>query len=117
MDRFKLEDAIMAAEQVQQDLALLHEAIVDWRQPLSEDELCNYIMGIEYVAKLRQAKLWDVFTREFELDDYRPEAQQSWTEELFEDNELDVERELSGCDSGLNQVDELHIPECIRKEA
>jgi len=117
MDRFNLEDAILAAEQVQHDLRLLQEAITDWPEYPTEDELCNYIMGIEYVTKLRQAKLWDVFKREFELDEYRNRNWRQEVEEEFEDSELDLERELSGCDSGLNQIDELHIPECIRKEA
>lgn len=120
MNRFNLEDAIMAAEQVQHDLALLHEAVLDWPEAMSDDELSNYIAGIESVTKLRQAKLWDVFKREFELDEYRP-VRKSWTEDLFEDSELDVERELSGCDSGLNNCDDCdscpNIPNFIKKDA
>ena len=112
MDRFKLEDAILAAEQVQNDLALLQEAVLDWPTRMSEDELCNYIMGIEYTTKLRQAKLWDVFKREFQLDEYRPRSTS------FEDNELDLESDFEDGCTGCDDHDLCtKIPNFIKKDA
>lgn len=69
MDRFDLEQAIFDADMTA-DLKMAFERHCDG-QPMSQDEVDNLLMGLWQVSQMRQWKLWDVFTRTYELDQYR----------------------------------------------
>lgn len=68
MDRFDLEQAIFDADMTT-DLKTAFERHCDG-QPMSQDEVDNLLMGLWQVSQMRQWKLWDVFCRVFELDEY-----------------------------------------------
>jgi hypothetical protein len=38
---------------------------------MAQDDVDNMLMGLWQVSLLRQWRLWDTYTREFELDQYR----------------------------------------------
>ena len=68
-DRFKLEQAIYDAD-ITRDLEITFERFCDG-PIMSEDDGVNTVMALWQISKLRQWKLWDTYTREFELDNYR----------------------------------------------
>lgn len=68
-DVTKLEEAISMAD-ISRDINLFLKKYLDNPKPLSEDEVSNYLMGLEYTARLRWENLWEVFCREFRLDHY-----------------------------------------------
>lgn len=68
MDRFDLEQAIFDADMTN-DLKIAFERHCDG-QPMSQDEVDNMLMALWQMSALRQWKLWDVFCRVFELDEY-----------------------------------------------
>lgn len=68
MDRFELEQAIMESDMTA-DLKMAFERHCDG-SVMSQDEVDNMLMALWQVSALRQWKLWDVFCRVFELDEY-----------------------------------------------
>jgi hypothetical protein len=73
-DRFELEQAIMESDMTN-DLKTAFERHCDG-QPMSQDEVDNLLMGLWQVSQMRQWKLWDTFTRVYQLDDYRTMKEQ-----------------------------------------
>jgi hypothetical protein len=75
MDRFDLEQAIFDADMTN-DLKTAFERHCDG-SVMSQDEVDNMLMALWQMSALRQWKLWDVFCRVFELDEYskNPEVQ------------------------------------------
>lgn len=71
--RFDLEEAIMNVQATESDLQAFLEMYMDRPEPLSEDQVANYIMGIQNVLNLRCEKLWETFCAVFELDHHAPE--------------------------------------------
>lgn len=69
-DRFNLEEDIMSCWGVTNDLDLLHEALLDLPEPLTEDEMSNYIMGLRSMYDLKFQRLWDTFLQANKLDIY-----------------------------------------------
>jgi hypothetical protein len=67
-DRFKLEEAILQADMTN-DLKLLFERHCDG-PVMTQDEVDNMLMAVWHMSKLRWDMLWDVYLREFELDQY-----------------------------------------------
>lgn len=67
-DRFKLEDAIYKTD-MSEDIGMLMKQYLDGPK-MTEDQLANHLMGLEYMAKLRWQNLFDVFTEQFKLDSY-----------------------------------------------
>ena len=57
MDRFDLEQAIMACWTTKDDIKLFAEKSYD----LSEDELLNGLIGLEHIHNLRCEKVFDIF--------------------------------------------------------
>lgn len=105
-NRFNLEDAILAARQIEEDLDMLSKALMDWpNQQMDENDIHNYVFGIQMVTKLRNENLWQTFKKEFELDEYRPAAH--YTDEW--DEYLDDEDD--------NQTGDLPIPSFLREDA
>ena len=69
VDRFKLEQAIYDADMTT-DLRTAFERHCDG-PVMAQDDVDNMLMGLWQVSLLRQWRLWDTYTREFELDQYR----------------------------------------------
>lgn len=59
--RFDLEHDIMGAWKIIDDIKLLTEAISERPIPMSEDELTNYLLGLECIYQLRFEKLFKTF--------------------------------------------------------
>jgi hypothetical protein len=70
-NRFDLEQDILAIHSVKDDLRTLQELILDRPEPLTEDELSNHVMAIEYTLDLKLNKLWDTFCQTYKVDKYR----------------------------------------------
>jgi hypothetical protein len=59
MDRFDLEQAIMACWSTKEDIRLISENIME--KNLSEDEIANSLIGIEAIHDMRVQKVFDIF--------------------------------------------------------
>lgn len=70
--RFDLENDILRMGHVSDDINTLITLVLDGPEPLDEDTLANYLMGIEYTLRLREQALWDTYKRIFLLDEYKP---------------------------------------------
>lgn len=68
-NRFKIEEAIYQADMTD-DLRMLFERHCDG-PVMTQDEVDNMLMAVWQLSKLRSEMLWDVYVREFELDQYR----------------------------------------------
>jgi hypothetical protein len=72
MDRFDIEQAIMAVWSTDQDIDNLLWQLMDSTEgPMSEDELANYLIGINQILRVRCERLFDVYCQTFKLDHYR----------------------------------------------
>ena len=69
-DRFYVEDCIQQVETTVQDIDTLIERYVDRPDPLSEDEMWNYLEGIKCVLKLRVDALWNAHRQREHIDGY-----------------------------------------------
>jgi hypothetical protein len=64
MDRFDIEQAIMAVWSTDQDIdALLWRMEDSPNGPLSEDDLANYLLAIKHTLNLRCERLFDVYCK------------------------------------------------------
>lgn len=59
MDRFDLEEAIMACWSTKEDIKLISESVLE--KKLSEDEVLNALIGLEAIHDMRTQKLFDIF--------------------------------------------------------
>jgi hypothetical protein len=72
MDRFDIEQAIMAVWSTDQDIDNLLWKLMDSPEgPMSEDDLANYLIGINQILRVRCERLFDVYCKTFKLDHYR----------------------------------------------
>lgn len=72
--RFDLEQDICSIHDCIEDLKRLQWKLLDGPAgSMTEDEVANYLLGIEYTLRLRNEKLWDTFCAVFEVDHYAPE--------------------------------------------
>lgn len=95
-DYQKLEEAINAAD-VSRDIHLFLKKYLDSPQPLTEDEASNYLMGLEYMARLRWENLWEVFCQEFRLDHHAPRHAVKSSDDISIDlGGADLSTDLSG---------------------
>jgi len=62
MKPFNLEDLIMECWQVTSDIKLVYEEHLDAPKPMSEDELANILIGMEYMYQRKFERLF----REYE---------------------------------------------------
>ena len=65
-----LEDAIYLAWRTSDDLELFFKHHGDHPKPMTEDEVSNMIYGIKQIHDMRMEKLFDVFKRVHQLDEY-----------------------------------------------
>jgi hypothetical protein len=60
--RFELEEAIMRAWSITEDVQLVAEDTDNLSMnPADADELQNRLMGIQYISDLKMKKVWDIF--------------------------------------------------------
>ena len=57
----ELEDRIMDCWSVTSDIKLVYEEYLDSPEPMSEDELSNILIGIEYLYNRKFQRLWQAF--------------------------------------------------------
>jgi len=61
-NRFELEEAIMRAWSITEDVQLVAEDTDNLSMnPADADELQNRLMGIQYISDLKMKKVWDIF--------------------------------------------------------
>jgi hypothetical protein len=71
-DRFDLEQAIMNVWMVKDDIGTLHWLYIDGPEgPMSDDQVCNHLMALEYTLELKMQKLWDTFCAVNKIDNHR----------------------------------------------
>lgn len=70
MSHIDLEDAIYLAWRTSDDLDMFYRHHGDHPKPMTEDEVANMIYGIKQLHDMRMEKLFDVYKREYELDEY-----------------------------------------------
>lgn len=61
VDRFDLEESINDCWSITKDLDLLLEAIMERPEPLTTDELSNFVLGLKSIYGLKFEKLWFIF--------------------------------------------------------
>ena len=67
MERFDLEEKIMAVWNTKEDVALLMRQHMDRAEPMTEDEIANALLGIESLMEMRCQELWDCYIELFKL--------------------------------------------------
>lgn len=61
-NRFELEEAIMRAWSITEDVQLVAEDTDNLSMnPADADELQNRLIGIQYISDLKMKKVWDIF--------------------------------------------------------
>lgn len=60
MDRFNLEQAIMACWNTSEDIKVLSANILDGEE-MTDDDLSNTLIGIECIHNLRMRRLFSIF--------------------------------------------------------
>jgi hypothetical protein len=68
--RMQLEDAINSLYSIVDDIKLLFENYGDSPIPMTEDEVGNTLLGIEYTARMKIKRVWDRFIQHEQLDQY-----------------------------------------------
>jgi len=67
---YDLENAIMKAQQIEDDLQTFYKYHGDAKYPMTEDEVGNTILGLMMIAKMRFWELNDMHAHVFELNEY-----------------------------------------------
>jgi len=70
-DRFDLEQEITNFSIIIEELAMLNEQVLERETPMTQDEISNYLMALEYMCRLRFERLWDTFLQTYKLDNYK----------------------------------------------
>ena len=63
VNRFDLEQDIMKAWNVVDDIRLLTESMLDGTTPMTEDQISNILIGMEHIYELRFNKLFSTFEK------------------------------------------------------
>ena len=82
--QFQLEEQIMAAWHVVDDIQLLMRMILDRPLPMTDDEIANFLIGMETVYSFRFEELFNTF-EEFLKESHKPKSnpnELSWYERL-----------------------------------
>jgi hypothetical protein len=83
LDYFDLETVIHQAWQTSDDLDLLYKHYSDAPRPMTEDELANAFLGIKMLNDMRMEKLFDMYRRIFELDEYASDEVKAYREKVL----------------------------------
>jgi hypothetical protein len=70
-DRFDLEQEITNFSLIIEELAMLNEQVLERATPMTQDEISNYLMALEYMCRLRFERLWDTFLQTYKLEGYK----------------------------------------------
>jgi hypothetical protein len=70
-DRCDLEQEITNFSLIIEELAMLNEQVLERATPMTQDEISNYLMALEYMSRLRFERLWDTFLQTYKLDNYK----------------------------------------------
>lgn len=70
-DRCDLEQEITNFSLIIEELAMLNEQVLERATPMTQDEISNYLMALEYMCRLRFERLWDTFLQTYKLDQYK----------------------------------------------
>ena len=62
-NRFDLEQDILKAWNVVDDIRLLTEGMFDGDLPMTEDQISNILIGMEYIYEMRFNKLFSTFEK------------------------------------------------------
>ncbi|NBW56824.1 hypothetical protein EBR43_03375 [bacterium] len=60
-DRFDFEQQLLECWNITKDIKALCEAVCDRNPAMTEDEITNVLIGLEYLYELKFNKLWSMF--------------------------------------------------------
>jgi hypothetical protein len=69
-DRFDLEQEITKFSGIIEEIAMLNTQVLERDTPMTQDEIANYLMALEWICRLRFESLWDTFLQTYKLDKY-----------------------------------------------
>lgn len=69
-DHYKIEDAIMRFYSVKDHVHLLTQKYIDYPEPMSEEEMHDQLLAIEYMLDLYIDAGMDTYCKVFELNEY-----------------------------------------------
>jgi hypothetical protein len=83
LDYFDLETVIHQAWQTSEDIDLFIQQYYDGPRPMTEDEVFNVVHGIKLLNDMRMEKLFDMYRRIFELDEYASDEVKAYREKVL----------------------------------
>jgi hypothetical protein len=69
-DRFDLEQEITKFSGIIEEIAMLNTQVLERDTPMTQDEIANYLMALEWICRLRFESLWDTFLQTYKLEKY-----------------------------------------------
>jgi hypothetical protein len=69
-DRCDLEEEITKFSGIIEEIAMLNTQVLERDTPMTQDEIANYLMALEWICRLRFESLWDTFLQTYKLDKY-----------------------------------------------
>lgn len=79
----KLEDRIMRAWATSDDLEDFIMEYYEGETRMTEDDVFNIVWGLKELHDVRMKRLFDVFKRTFQLDEYAPDEVKELREQFF----------------------------------
>ena len=67
-DRFDLEQEITKFSGIIEEIAMLNTQVLERDTPMTQDEIANYLMALEWICRLRFESLWDTFLQTYKLE-------------------------------------------------
>ncbi len=86
-NRITLEEDILKIWDIKTDIETFLQMYCDNPQPMSEDDVYNYLHSISNILDLRMERLWDTFCQCFELDEYASEEAIAERIKLWQDSQ------------------------------
>lgn len=93
-NQFKMEEAIMRVWGTSDDLEDFINEYYEGESRMTEDEVFNVIWGLKEMHDIRVKRLYDVFKRTFQLDEYAPDEIKELREQFFKS--LDKDGDCNG---------------------
>jgi hypothetical protein len=69
-DRCDLEEEITKFSGIIEEIAMLNTQVLERDTPMTQDEIANYLMALEWICRLRFESLWDTFLQTYKLEKY-----------------------------------------------
>jgi len=89
MSRFDLEEKLIQAHNIVEDLKTLANYILDGTDSADKDYIFNALNGLACLQQARNSEVWDTFLKTFELDEYST----NWNTFINEDEDYEEENE------------------------